>query len=337
MASHHDSSNLSAAFAEIAGAISGARSIGVVSHQRPDGDALGSCIAMGEALTALGKEAHLVNQDPVPDALRFLEGTDRFLVATEVAEPIPVDLLIILDAAGADRIGQAAWAAFANSGPVINIDHHVSNHLYGDINCVDVISPATGQIIFELIQANRWPLSASARDALYAAISTDTGSFCYPNTTGDTYRIAAALIDAGLDVGGMNQKLYESYPLRRILLLKELLQDVEIREDGRLVSLKLTRAMADAVGMREGDTEGLIDVIRSVDTVIVAVFFEEMLDGKIRVSSRSKSTAVDVGEACAVFGGGGHKLAAGARLPGPIDEAAERFLTEVANRLHGFD
>ena len=335
MANHPE--NPGDSFESITQAILAAQTIGVVSHQRPDGDALGSCIGIGEVLSQLGKTVHMVNADPVPESLQFLAGTERIQVAAELSEPFSVDLLIILDAAGADRVGNAAWAAFANSGLVINIDHHVSNQRFGDLNYVDVISPATGQIVFELIKSNQWTLSPAARDALFAAISTDTGSFRYPNTTGATYRIAADMIDLGADVGWLSQQLYESYPQRRIELLRGLLQNLDIREDGKIAAMKLTRSEAEAVGMRDGDTEGLIDVIRSVDSVVVAVFFEELKDGKIRVSSRSKSTQIDVGQICAVFGGGGHKLAAGARISGPIEEAAERFLNEVAKRFHGLD
>ncbi|MCB1230449.1 MAG: bifunctional oligoribonuclease/PAP phosphatase NrnA [Verrucomicrobiae bacterium] len=329
------SDNASASFAQIAEAISKAASIGILTHRRPDGDAIGSCVALGEALEALGKRIFLINADEVPDSLRFLSGSERFEVASEISQPYPVDLVIVLDSAGHDRVGDEAWNALSNAGLVINIDHHISNTRFGDLNYVDAKSPATGQIIYELISDQGWRLTTDGRDALYAAISTDTGSFRYPSTTAATYRIAAELIDEGLDVGGISQKLYESYPLRRLFLLRDLLQKMEVRDDGRVVAIKLTLAMAEAVGMRPGDTEGLIDVIRSVDTVIVAVFFEEMADGKIRVSSRSKSTVVDVGQVCAVFGGGGHQLAAGTRMRGPIDDAADRFLTEVSRQLDG--
>lgn len=324
-----------ASFDAIVAELSAARSIGILSHRRPDGDAIGSCLALAGALAALGKEVHIVNDDPVPDGLTFLPGSDAILVASKVATPLPVDVLAVLDAAGADRLSETAWAAFQNSGRVLNLDHHISNTRFGDLNHVDAVSPATGQIVYELIRHAGWPLPDGARDAVYAAISTDTGSFRYPNTTGKTYRIAADLIESGLNVGEMNRLIYESYPLRRLLLMRGILRDMEIHDDGRVVAAKLTRKMAEDAGMQPGDTEGIIDVIRSVDSVIVAVMFEEMTDGKIRVSSRSKSATVDVGAVCAVFGGGGHTLAAGTRMAGPIDSAAERFLKEVSQRLDG--
>lgn len=326
-----------ATLSEIAGVIAEAASIGILTHRRPDGDAIGSSLALGESLLELGKEIRLINEDAVPDSLNFLGGSQRFERAADLTSPVTVDLIIVVDAAGRDRVGDVVWDAMANRGQVINLDHHISNTRFGDLNHVEPAAPATGQIIHQLIASQGWPMPDTARDALYVAISTDTGSFRFPSTGADTYRIAADLVDRGLEVGDMAQRLYESFPMRRLLLLRDLLRDMEIRDDGRTTAVKLTRAMADAVGMREGDTEGLIDVIRSVDSVIVAVFFEEMIDGKIRVSSRSKTPRVDVGEICAVFGGGGHQLAAGARMSGPIDSAAERFLKEVATRLDGLD
>lgn len=332
-----DMENANASFEAIISLLDGAGTIGIVSHRRPDGDAIGSCLALGAALEAIGKQVHLVNEDPVPEGLEFLKGSDRIQWAGGIAEPLSVDVLVVLDAAGADRLGDAAWAAFGGARPVINIDHHISNTRFGDLNHVNAQAPATGEIVYELIRAAGWPVTDAARDAVYAAISTDTGSFRYPSATGRTYRIAAELLEAGLDVGEMNRLLYENYPMRRLLLLRGILRDMEIHAGGRVVAAKLTRKMADEAGMQPGDTEGLIDVIRSVDSVIVAVMFEEMTDGKIRVSSRSKSPKADVGAVCAVFGGGGHTLAAGARMAGPIDQAAERFLNEVSKRLDGLD
>lgn len=317
--------------------LAGAGSVGLVSHRRPDGDAIGSCLALGGALEAAGKRVRIVNEDPVPEALAFLRGSERVELASGIGEPIGVEVVVALDAAGEDRVGDGAWAAFRTGVPVINLDHHISNTRFGSVNYVDAASPATGQIVFELIREAGWPLPQAAAEAIYAALSTDTGSFRYPSTTGRTYRIAAELVDAGLDVGEMNRRLYENYPLRRLLLLRGLLQDMEIHAGGKVVAAKLTRRMAEEAGMETGDTEGLIDVIRSVDSVVVAVLFEELPDGRIRVSSRSKSPLADVGAVCAVFGGGGHILAAGARMAGPIDAAAERFLNEVSRRLDGLD
>ena len=182
---------------------------------------------MADALLDLGKTVFAINDDKVPGALDFLPGTDQVRKASDISEPIAVDVVIALDSAGKDRIGDEVWELFSGTPTLINIDHHVSNDHFGDLNYVDFMSPATGQIVFEIFEELGWKLTDAGRDNLYAAISTDTGSFRYPNTTAATYRIGAALIERGLNVGAINQKLYENYPARRVLVLRELLEEME--------------------------------------------------------------------------------------------------------------
>lgn len=321
--------------AEIGEAVAAASRIGVISHRRPDGDAIGSTIAVVDALEALGKTVIAINDDGVPESLRFLPGSEKVRTPAELDGEAEVDLVIALDSAGKDRIGDESWGLFSHAPTLVNIDHHASNDHFGDLNYVDVVSPATGQIVFEILTELGWAITEAARDNLYVAISTDTGSFRYPNTTATTYRIAAELIGRGLDLGWINQMIYETYPARRVFALRELLEELELHCNGRAVCTKLNQETIDRLEIEPGDTEGLIDVIRSIDSVIVAVSFEDMPDGKIRVSARSKSDSADVGKICAQFGGGGHKLAAGTRMKGPINEAAERFLEAVKETLDG--
>ncbi len=314
-----------------------AKRVGVISHARPDGDAIGSAIALGSALRGIGCEVTVLNQDGVPDSLAFLPGSDGVSRPSEFPNGIEVDVLVILDTGSHDRAGTQALATFRGEHQVINIDHHDSNPGYGDINLIDIESPATGQIVFQLIDEMGWPLDAVARDNIFVAISTDTGSFQYPSTTATTYRIGADLIEAGADVGKLSQLLYESYPLRRLELLRELMKDMEIRDDGRVAFFKMPRSLVDKLHLVATDTEGLIDLIRSIDSVVVAVFFEEMEDGRIRISARSKTPAVDVGALCSSFGGGGHTLAAGTRMKGPLDRAVEIFTKAISDQLNECD
>jgi len=321
---------LTATFETIGERIAGARRILCVSHDRPDGDAIGSLVALGLMLEKQGKEVELINFDLVPEALVFLPESGR------VRQPegrSTADLMIVLDSAGKDRVNAAVWAYAEGIGEVINIDHHISNTAFGDLNYVDSSSPATGQIVYQLADSQGWTPDAAVAENLYAAISTDTGSFRYPSTTAETYRILAALVDHGVDVGNTNRMLYENYPERRVLVLRELLQGMRIDFGGQCASIALPLSVTESLGLKLGDTEGVVDIIRAIDTVLVAVFFEELPDGKIRVSSRSKDERCNVGEICAVFGGGGHSLAAGARLPGPLDEAQDRFLAQVGSVL----
>ena len=317
-------------FQPVISRIAAAKRVLILSHDRPDGDAIGSAVGLGLILEAAGKEIQVVNHDPVPEALRFLPRVSRIDSGDAIR---PSDLVIALDSAGRDRISASVWDRIADELDVINIDHHVSNSGYGDINYVDPRSPATGQLISQLAMEAGWEISKDAATHLYAAISTDTGSFRYPSTSSDTMRIIAHLIDLGVDVGRINQELYESYPMRRVEVLSYLLKDLRLDCENRCASVLLPYRITEKLGLGPGDTEGVIDVIRAIDSVIVAVFFEEFADGRIRVSSRSKSVEVSVGSICEFFGGGGHTLAAGARLPGPLSEAADRFINRVCHAI----
>ncbi len=310
--------------------IEAAGTIVIVSHDRPDGDAIGSTLALGLILEKLGKAVTLVNRDPVPESLVFLPGSEKI---TRLTAPLAADLLVVLDAAGKDRIEAAFWEHVAAIPTVINLDHHISNTGFGDLVHVDAGAPATGQLVFQLARVAGWPLDAAIGENLLAAISTDTGSFRYPSTTAATMRIAGEILDLGVDVGPVNQRLYESYPLRRVKALRRLLQGMRLDFGGRCASVKLPLALTRELDLQLGDTEGVIDVIRAIDTVQVAVFFEELPDGKIRISSRAKEPRHSVGAICARFGGGGHTLAAGARMAGPLDAAEERFLAAVKEVL----
>lgn len=317
---------MDATLSDLVERIEAAASIVVVSHDRPDGDAIGSSLAMGLILEKLGKRVTIVNRDAVPESLAFLPGSEKI---TRLTAPVTADLLIVLDAAGRDRIEAAFWDHVAAIPVTINLDHHISNTHFGDLVHVDAGSPATGQLVYQLARAAGWPLDAAIGENLLAAISTDTGSFRYPSTTSGTMRIAGEILDLGVDVGLLNQRLYESYPLRRVEALRRLLQGMRLDFGGRCASVKLPLDLTRELDLQLGDTEGVIDVIRAIDSVQIAVFFEELPDGKIRISSRAKEERYGVGAICAQFGGGGHTLAAGARMAGPLDAAEERFLAAV--------
>jgi phosphoesterase RecJ-like protein len=209
----------------------------------------------------------------------------------------------------------------------------LSNPGYGDVAYIDSSAPATAEIIFRLIQSENLPFSREIAENLYAAISTDTGSFQYPKTSAHTFEIAAELIRTGIDVGQLSQSLYEDYPRRRLELLRELLRVMRFQQDGTVASFGLSLKAAGELGVLPEDNEGLIDHLRAVHGVIVAVFFEELSDGKVRVSMRSKTELVDVCAICQKFGGGGHALAAGARVRGTLPEVEDKVLAEVCARI----
>ena len=300
----------------------------ILSHVRPDGDALGCQIALALSLQQLGKEVRVWNEDGMLEKYSFLPRAE--LLTKPPAAPEDVDVAVALDTAIQNRLG-TAFAAVRSVKMWINIDHHLSNPGYGDLVYVDPTAPATGQIIFDLIKSQGFPFNREIAENLFAAISTDTGSFQYPKTSARTFEIAAQLVCTGIDVGRLNQQLYENYPRRRIELLRELLRTMRFESDGRVANFSLSLKTAAALQVLPEDNEGLIDHLRAIRGVIVAVFFEELSDGKVRVSMRSKTDAIDVCAICQKFGGGGHTLAAGARVRGTLAEVEQKVLEEVCD------
>ena len=302
----------------------------VLGHVRPDGDALGSQLALGLSLKQLGKDVRIWNEEGMLEKYSFLPNAN--LLTKPPTEPEDVDVAIALDTAIQNRLG-TTLPAVRSAKLWINIDHHPSNPGYGDLAYVDPNSPATGQILFELIKSEKLPVDSAIAENLYVAISTDTGSFQYPNTTARTFEIAAELVRAGVDVGRVSQLTYENYPRRRVELLRDLLGTMRFEANDRVASFSLSLATAKKLGVLPEDNEGLIDHLRAIRGVIVAVFFEELADGKARVSMRSKSERVNVCAICERFGGGGHVLAAGARVHGSLAEVEQKILEEVRDAV----
>ena len=315
-------------FEEIGRAFREHQRFAILSHVRPDGDALGSQLALALSLKQLGKDVRVWNEDGMLEKYSFLARAQLLTKPPSGAED--VDVAIALDTAIQNRLG-TAFQAIRTAKIWVNIDHHPSNPGYGDLVYVDPTAPATGQILFELIKSERLPFDRAIAENLYVAISTDTGSFQYPNTTARTFEIAAELVRAGVDVGRINQQVFENYPRRRVELLRELLRTMRFEGGGRVASFSLSLKTAAELGVLPEDNEGLIDHLRAIRGVIVAVFFEELTDGKVRVSMRSKSEKTDVCAICQKFGGGGHTLAAGARVRGSLAEVEQKILGAICN------
>ncbi len=316
---------------EIAAALRSAQRIAIAAHVRPDGDAVGSVLGLALSLRAAGKTVHALLEDGVPSNLTFLPQTATVLQPPY--EALDIDCAIAVDTATHERVGAATKAALGVAPLLVNIDHHPTNPGYGHLNHVDGSQPAVGQIIYELLKVGGFPLTNEVLQHLFTAISTDTGSFQFPSTTARSHEIAAEMMSSGLDTAYLAQMLYQTYPARRLALMRSMLNEMQFRADGRIVSWNLTQKLMNEVKMESGDTEGIIDTLRMIDSVVSAVIFEELPDGKIRVSSRSKDSRLDVSAVCAQFGGGGHRLAAGARMKGPIEAAAETFLNALEHEV----
>lgn len=317
-------------YSEILLPLESARRVLVASHLRPDADALGSTLAAVLWLKGLGKDVAAWNEDGMPEKFRYLP--EHELITVPPASPEKFDVFLALDTSVKNRLGTVA-AAVAPGALWINVDHHVSNERYGDINHVDPTSPATGQILYEIFRASGVDISPAMAGNLFAAISTDTGSFQYQGTDSRTFDAGSGLVAAGVDVATLSRAMYENQPRRRFELLRFALNKAEFHCADRIATFSLTMADASRLGVLPEDNEGIIDQLRSIEGVRAAVFFEELPEGKVRVSARSKDPALDVCKICRIFKGGGHPMASGARVHGTLEKVREDFLKAVSDEI----
>ncbi len=321
---------MNASFADIAEALRDVRRVLVSSHFRPDGDALGSTIAFALWLKAQGKDVTAWNADGVQAKFHYLPQHELVTQPTEESQAF--DVVVALDNATKNRL-RSVVDKVSSGARWINIDHHVSNGLYGDLNYIDPTAPATGQIVYEFFRDQGVTITRDMAVNLYAAISTDTGSFQYAGTGSRTFAAAAGLVEAGVDVAQISQQMYDNQPKRRLELLRHALNVAKFTCDDRLASVSLSLAKVAELGVLPEDNEGLSDNLRSVEGVVAAVFFEELPEGAVRVSARSKDLRVDMCRICQKFGGGGHPLAAGARMKGTLAEVETIFLDAVSHEI----
>jgi len=279
----------------------------VAGHIRPDCDVLGSQLALGLALRNVGKTVEIWNCDGVPAAYSFLPQHELLSKPPESKQTF--DVVLAVDTANHERLGIIS-ERIAGQKVLINIDHHASNPHYGDINWIDPQAAASAELIYALLRANSWPITPEIAGNLLIAISTDTGSFQYPSTSPQSLRIAADLIECGGDLGELARLAYSNYPLRRVRLLQIVLGTLKLMGEDRIGFLWITPLMYQQAQARREDSEGIIDHIRGINTLLVAIVFEEMAEG-IRVSLRSKTPGVSVDAIARKFGGGGHPAAAG--------------------------
>ncbi len=320
-------SNLPTALIPELDVLKGPRSWIVASHLSPDGDTLGSAIAMKHLLRSFGATVIHVCPDAVPERYAFLEGSE------EVVTQLPADLsewgLVTCDAAELSRFGE--WAALFAAVPLrVNIDHHVSNPGFGSVNVVLTDAAATGEVVYRLYEHFGIRPSLAAAQAMYAAIVTDTGGFAYEATTAETHRVAGALIAGGVSPAEMTQQLFEQVPISELQIKSQALSAMQGSADGQVVWTIVTQAMLDATGADESQLDGLAEQMRSLRGVDVAFYLREGARG-IKLSLRGKHS--DVNRIAAHFGGGGHRRAAGATVPGPLETAADRVLEVIRSEI----
>jgi phosphoesterase RecJ-like protein len=302
----------------------------VVGHVRPDGDCIGAQLGLALALKNQGKKVACWNQDPMPKKLAFLD-PDHLLEKPEKGHEF--DCVIATDCASFERLGTTG-ACINNRKHLVNIDHHESNTRYGDINWIAARQPSTGELIFRLLRSANWAITHDIADCLFTAISTDTGSFQYSTTRPATYYVAGKLVDRGADLAKICNEVYQSYPLSRVRLLRHLFNRFRLAHNDQIAYFWLKKADYTRTGAEQDDSEGLIDHIRAIEPVVVALLFEEIEPELTRISLRSKSDKVDVNAIAEAFGGGGHKAAAGARIPGKPMTVQRQVINAVKKALN---
>lgn len=303
----------------------------ITGHINPEADAVGSQLALAGLLKRLGKKVLIVNEDPPPDSCNFLPDAKSIKLLRNIKKNNfkKPDCAIVLDCPVLERVGGVA-DLITDGVTIIDIDHHISNERYGDINWIDLKAAAVGEMIFEIFRKLKMKLSKDEATQLYTAILIDTGSFRYSNTTPKTHEIAAALMKYNLDTDGIFEKLFElkSYPAMRLLGFS--LSTIKKSADGKIVWFWLTRKMLKTAGAKFDDAENFINYARAVKGVKVAIFLKEANEkGKIQVSFRGKS-GYDVNKIAAKFGGGGHARAAGCTIASTPKSAEKKIMREVS-------
>ena len=302
----------------------------ITSHARPDGDSIGSQLAMAYALDALGKEVRLVNADPAP--LHYMEfpGLERIEIARAV-ERSDAEAVIVMESGDLKRTGVDGL----DGRFTINIDHHQGNTFYGSLNWVDESAAACGEMVFALVEALGVPLTIEIATHVYLAILTDTGSFHYSNITPKTFGICQRAVRAGVNPAAMARRVFDQNSFGKLRLIGRLLADMELLAGGRLAVMYLSDDIMNATGTTYNDTEGLINLPLTAREIQAVVFFKLGANGDIHVSMRSKYD-VDVRSIAARHGGGGHKNAAGFKVTGPLAAVRDGILHELdAAIAHG--
>jgi len=287
----------------------------LISHVNPDGDALGSSLSMYNILKNMGKNVKVVNMTDLAPYLDFLPNYDK------VTKTLPkkIDLMISFDCGSFDRLGIEEKPSF-----LINIDHHISNTNYGDINLIENAA-STSQVIFNILEANNVAIDKDSATCIYTALVTDTGNFQYESVTSEVFRVASELVKCGASPEFVSKMLYERDRLSRLRFLAKALDTLELSLEGKVGIVEVTNELMAKTGAVKDDTDGLVNMVRKLETVEVAIMLREEENGAIKVSLRSKNY-VDVSKIAVKYGGGGHIRASGATI-------TNKTFSEIKNML----
>ena len=299
----------------------------LIAHVAPDGDALGSCLALQKLLGQMGKQARVICDDPVPHLYAFLPGAGDVLPGDA---PADAEAFVAVDCADVGRTGRQ-WSR-KGERPGLCIDHHVTNPAFADANYIEDCA-ATGELVCLLYEALDQPIDPEAGMCLYAAIATDTGNFAYSSVTPRTFSLMSKVMESGFDLPECNRLIYRNQRLQKLRMTARTVENARLYRDGQVIVATLSKAETEAVGGLKADADGIIDSLRDVETVTVACFLREEGENEVKVSLRSKDR-VDCAALATVYGGGGHVRAAGATLYTGLSEAEERVTRDL---LTAFD
>ncbi len=300
----------------------------ILPHILPDGDTIGSSLALFLALKKMGKTPYILLPDEIPYNLRFLPV--RYIIK-EISKALTPDIVISIDCSDLDRLGIRSQY-IRNEGLSINIDHHITNTLFADLNIVEDAASATGEIVYALIKEMDVEMDAEMATCLYTAISTDTGSFKYSNTTPKTHEIAADLLGKGIVLNDITTEVYQNKPPYQVKLLSAVLSTLEFHYDGHVAILLVTENILGDSGASPADTDGLIEYARDIKGVEVGILLKELKPGEIKVGLRSKYQ-VDVSKVAGAFGGGGHSKASGCTIYGSIEDAKHMLISVLKDKI----
>ena len=320
---------------QIINQIKKAQHILLTSHSDPDGDAVSSLLALGLALEHLDKKVTLYNASPIPAVYRFLPAVERIVRRIRKAETY--DVALVLDCGDLSRVGQAS-ATISRIPVVINIDHHISNTGFGDLQLIDANACSTAEIVYRLIKTLKVPLDREIAISIYTGILTDTGSFRFSNTNQAAFAICHEMTELGVEPHRVAQHVIGTYSLERIKLLNLALDSLEISENGKMSVMTVTNAMFDFTETQPEDVDGMINYARRIQDVKVAALIQEQRNGRSKSEGRRRfhvslrsDGSVDVAAIAAAFGGGGHAGAAGFQVETSLIKLKSDIITLAQN------
>lgn len=299
----------------------------IFTHVRPDGDAIGSSLALANALKTGHKTVEVFCPDVIPPRYSFLPGVNIF--QDSFAPKGGKDLTFILDCSDLRRLDYMREKV-QQLDRIVNIDHHVTNEKFGDLNLIDASAASTGEIIYRILQ-NNYELNYEISLCLYVAVSSDTGSFKYENTTPQTMEIAARLLEKGINPFYVSQKIFDEYPVSTILLLRDALETLQFDETGKIAWMAVDDELLRKHQARSAELDGFVNYVKNIESVEVGIFFHHTDYGETKVGFRSKT--VDIASVAHALGGGGHPRAAGCTVKGRPEEVIKKVLQSVSKLI----